>query len=98
MNIAYYLKRWKRKYAFNEHVHEFTYQELKSLLKQKFSISNFSMSNYIVPYPFDNLILSITEDNLLIMIIQSWDKLLSKLPVIHHSGWTMIFTVKKEKK
>lgn len=97
MNIGYYLKRFIRKYGFNEHVHEFTRGELEKLLSKYFSIKNFYMANYVVPYPLDSLFLSIKEDDHGSMrFIRTLDKLFSRTPLLNKLGWTMIFTVQKE--
>lgn len=95
MNIAYALKRKIRRYAFNEHVHEFTRGEFLRELKKRFRIVKFEYVNFLLPYPLDILWTNYSPSPVIIKILEAIEKWLQNSKFFSRIGWTMVASVTK---
>ncbi len=95
MNLAYKIKRKIRDYKFNEHLHEYTKTEFQDILSKYFEITDLIYSNYLIPYPFDNLFTQ-SKSEKLIEILARIEKHMSVNRFFGDLGWTMIFKVRKK--
>lgn len=96
MNLAYKLKRLAKGYKFNEHVVEFSPKQFITILSRDFIIKNIKFTNFLIPYPLDELFLKINSVKT-INLLKKIEKLLQESNIIKNTGWTMVVLVKKPK-
>jgi SAM-dependent methyltransferase len=88
LNLAYGLKRRIRRYAFNEHLHEFTPTSFRRLLEKRFEVERLEFANYVLPYPADELYLRAGSPGL--GLLRRLEETLARTPVVRQLGWTMV--------
>jgi 2-polyprenyl-3-methyl-5-hydroxy-6-metoxy-1,4-benzoquinol methylase len=88
LNLAYGLKRRIRRYAFNEHLHEFTPTSFRRLLEERFEVERLEFANYVLPYPADELYLRAGSPGL--GLLRRLEETLARTPVVRQLGWTMV--------
>lgn len=96
MNFAYKLKRVLKKYKYNEHVIEFSPRQFTNIIAEYFVIEKINFSNFLIPYPLDELFLEVHSART-INLLKRIENLLQNTALIRNIGWTMIFQVKKPK-
>lgn len=94
MNLAYALKRRMRRYAFNEHIREYTIRDFRRLLSGYLKLESFQFANYLVPYPLDNLFIVIGSPQI-IRGLASLESRINRTPLLRCMGWTMIARCRK---
>lgn len=95
MNIAYVLKRKIRRYAFNEHVHEFTRNEFLRELKKRFNVVGLEYVNFLLPYPLDIHWTNHSPSPIIIKILDAIEKWIQNSKFFSRIGWTMVASVTK---
>lgn len=95
MNLAYGIKRKVRGYEFNEHLTEYTIAGFKDLVKQSFVLQALNFANFLVPYPFDQFLIT-AQSSRLIGALKWIEETLARTPGLRRLGWTMIATCKKK--
>jgi 2-polyprenyl-3-methyl-5-hydroxy-6-metoxy-1,4-benzoquinol methylase len=93
LNLAYWLKRRIRRYAFNEHLHEFTPTSFRQLLEKRFDVERLDFANFVLPYPADELYLRLGSPAL--GVLERLERTLAETPVLRQLGWTMIARARK---
>jgi ubiquinone/menaquinone biosynthesis C-methylase UbiE len=88
MNVAYGLKRRVRRYAVNEHLHEWTPASLSRLLGGRFDVDRLEFANYLLPYPLDLLYVRLGSPGA--SLLPRIDRALAQTPVVRRLGWTML--------
>jgi SAM-dependent methyltransferase len=93
LNLAYGVKRRIRRYAFNEHLHEFTPGAFQRLLERHLEFEALEFANFVLPYPADELYLRIGSPGL--GLIEGLERGLARAPLLRRLGWTMIARARK---
>jgi ubiquinone/menaquinone biosynthesis C-methylase UbiE len=89
LNLAYSIKRRKRKFDFNEHLCELTQKDLVALLNDHLHVESVDRCNHLLPYPLD-VWLQRVERPWMGPIVDRGDRLLAATPLLRRAGWTMI--------
>jgi SAM-dependent methyltransferase len=93
LNLAYGVKRRIRRYAFNEHLHEFTPGSFQRLLARHLEVESLEFANFVLPYPADELYMRIGSPGL--GLIERVERGLARAPLLRRLGWTMIARARK---
>lgn len=93
LNLAYRVKRRVRRYAFNEHLHEFTPGSFRRLVEAELDVESLRFVNFVLPYPVDELYLRAGSPGLL--ILELVEHTLTRLPIARGLGWTMIVRARR---
>ena len=93
LNLAYGVKRRVRRYAFNEHLHEFTPGSFRRLVAAHLDVESLQFVNFVLPYPVDELYLRAGSPGLL--VLELVEHTLTRLPVARRLGWTMIVQARR---
>jgi SAM-dependent methyltransferase len=93
LNLAYGLKRRIRRYAFNEHLHEFTPGSFRRLLERDLDVESLEYANFVLAYPADELYLWLGSPGL--GLLERLERGLARAPVLRRLGWTMIARARK---
>jgi SAM-dependent methyltransferase len=95
LNIAYAFKRRVRRYAVNEHVHEFTPSELVEMLRTRFDVARLEFASFLLPYPLD--LLYVRAGSPAPSLLKSIDRVLARTPLVRRLGWTMLVAARKRR-
>jgi SAM-dependent methyltransferase len=93
LNLAYGVKRRIRRYAFNEHLHEFTPGSFRRLLERHFQVESLEFANFVLAYPADELYLRLGSPGL--GHLARVERLLARTPLLNRLGWTMVARARK---
>jgi HAD superfamily hydrolase (TIGR01549 family) len=93
LNVAYGLKRRVRRYAFNEHLHEFTPFSFRRLLERHLDVEAIEFANFLLAYPADELYLRLGSPGL--GLLERAERVLAATPVLRRLGWTMVARARK---
>jgi SAM-dependent methyltransferase len=93
LNLAYGIKRRVRRYAFNEHLHEFTPPSFRRLVAPHLDVERLEFANFVLPYPVDELYLRVGSPGL--GLLELVERTLPRLPVLRQLGWTMVLRARK---
>ena len=93
LNLAYGMKRRVRRYAFNEHLHEFTPRSFRLLVAEHLDVESFEFANFVLPYPADELYLRLGSPGL--GMLERIERTLGGIPGLRRLGWTMIIRARK---
>jgi SAM-dependent methyltransferase len=93
LNLAYDVKRRVRRYAFNEHLHEFTPGSFRRLVDAHLEVESLEYANFVLPYPADELYLRIGSPAL--GLLERLERSLAGLPVLRRLGWTMVMQARR---
>lgn len=93
LNLAYDIKRRVRRYAFNEHLHEFTPGSFRRLVESHLGVESLEFANFVLPYPADELYLRIGSPGL--GLLERLERSLAGLPVLRRLGWTMVMRARR---
>jgi 2-polyprenyl-3-methyl-5-hydroxy-6-metoxy-1,4-benzoquinol methylase len=93
LNLAYGVKRRIRRYAFNEHLHEFTPASFQRLLERHLEVESLEFANFVLPYPADELYLRMGSPGL--GLIERVERGVARAPLLRRLGWTMIARARK---
>ena len=93
LNVAYAVKRRVRRYAFNEHLHEFTEGSFRQLLERHFDVEELTYANFVLPYPADELYLRLGSPGL--GMLERLEAALARTPGVRRLGWTMVARARK---
>jgi SAM-dependent methyltransferase len=93
LNVAYGLKRRVRRYAFNEHLHEFTPLSFRRLLARHLDVEGMEFANFVLAYPVDELYLRVGSPGL--GLLERVERALAQMPVLRRLGWTMVARARK---
>jgi SAM-dependent methyltransferase len=93
LNLAYGVKRRVRRYAFNEHLHEYTPTSFRRLVAEHLDVEALEFANFVLPYPADELYLRLGSPAL--GLLEGVEQVLGRLPVLRRLGWTMIIRARK---
>jgi SAM-dependent methyltransferase len=93
LNVAYGLKRRIRRYAFNEHLHEFTPGTFRRLLERHLEVESVEFANFVLAYPVDELYLRLRSPAL--GLLERVERGLARVPLLRRLGWTMIARARK---
>jgi hypothetical protein len=93
LNVAYGLKRRIRRYAFNEHLHEFTPFSFRRLLERHLDVETIAFANFLLAYPVDELYLRLGSPGL--GLLERVERTLAGTPVLRRLGWTMVARARK---
>lgn len=93
LNLAYGVKRRVRRYAFNEHLHEFTPGSFRRLLERHLDVESVEFANFVLPYPADELYLRLGSPGL--GLLERLERGLARAPLLRRFGWTMIARARK---
>jgi HAD superfamily hydrolase (TIGR01549 family) len=93
LNLAYGLKRRVRRYAFNEHLHEFTPGSFRRLVERSLEVESLEFANFVLPYPTDELYLRLGSPAL--GMLRRLEGSLPRLPIAKRLGWTMVIRARK---
>ena len=93
LNLAYGVKRRIRRYAFNEHLHEFTPGSFQQLLERHLEVESLEFANFVLPYPADELYLRIGSPGL--RLLERFERGIARVPLLRRLGWTMVACARK---
>jgi SAM-dependent methyltransferase len=93
LNLAYGVKRRVRRYAFNEHLHEFTPYSFRQLVAPHLDVESLEFANFVLPYPVDELYLRVGSPGL--GLLERVERTLARLPVLRQLGWTMVLRARR---
>ncbi|HEV3479799.1 MAG TPA: class I SAM-dependent methyltransferase, partial [Gaiellaceae bacterium] len=93
LNLAYAVKRRVRRYAFNEHLHEFTPRSFRRLVAEHLEVERFEFANFALPYPADELYLRLGSPAL--GVLERIERVLGGMPGLRRIGWTMIIRARR---
>lgn len=93
MNVAYGVKRRVRRYAFNEHLHEFTPGSFRRLVASHLEVESLEFANFVLPYPVDELYLRAGSPAL--RALEVVERALPRVPLLRQLGWTMVMRARK---
>jgi HAD superfamily hydrolase (TIGR01549 family) len=93
LNLAYGVKRRVRRYAFNEHLHEFTPFSFRRLVAAHLDVESLEFANFVLPYPVDELYLRVGSPGL--GLLERVERTLTRLPVLRQLGWTMVLRARR---
>jgi SAM-dependent methyltransferase len=93
LNLAYGVKRRVRRYAFNEHLHEFTPGSFRRLVAEHLDVESLEFANFVLPYPADELYLRLGSPGL--RGLELVERALGGIPGLRRLGWTMIIRARK---
>jgi 2-polyprenyl-3-methyl-5-hydroxy-6-metoxy-1,4-benzoquinol methylase len=93
LNLAYGLKRRVRRYAFNEHLHEFTPGSFRRLVAPHLDVESVEFANFVLPYPVDELYLRAGSPGL--VALARVERTLARVPLARRLGWTMVMRARK---
>jgi HAD superfamily hydrolase (TIGR01549 family) len=96
LNLAYAVKRRVRRYAFNEHLHEFTPGSFRRLVAEYLDVESLEFANFVLPYPADELYLRLGSPGL--GVLERAERALDGVPGLRRLGWTMIIRARKAAK
>jgi SAM-dependent methyltransferase len=93
LNLAYGVKRRIRRYAFNEHLHEFTPGSFRRLAERHLDLESLRFANFVLPYPADELYLRLGSPGL--RLLERFERGFARAPLLRRLGWTMIARARK---
>jgi SAM-dependent methyltransferase len=93
LNLAYGVKRRVRRYAFNEHLHEFTPRSFRRLVASHLDVESLEFANFVLPYPVDEIYLRVGSPGL--AALELIERALQRAPLARRLGWTMVMRARK---